>query len=132
MADYSDVQIRAIPWNHAVRAESGWFRRTWLIEFASPPDLSRLTPAPARLDYRDATSHVLAVVIPQDPTHVRLDVFMAYPDDPDGEQLARLEAETIAYDSLLLQRILACGDGIATINGWERHHVLNRAREDLA
>ena len=54
---------------------------------------------------------------------------MTYPLDPDPKLLGKLEAETIAYDSLMLQRIVRCGPSPVTINGWERHWVLAMATD---
>jgi hypothetical protein len=130
-ANDSDLPKRAIPWNHSEFVSPGWYRRTWHIAFAGPADLSALTPSTSRVEYPDAMSHVLCVVTPEGGAGARLDVFTSYPrpTDTEAHAQARLEAETIAYDSLLLQRIVRCGPGPVTINGWEQHPVLGMARE---
>lgn len=99
------------------------------MEFGGAPDLSTLSPLTGRLDDRTAMSDVLCVVIPDGLKGVLLDVYMAYPDAAGGKSVGQLEAETIPYDSWLLQRLVTCGPAPVLINGFERHPVLSMAKE---
>lgn len=123
------IRVRAIPWNHVEPVGDDWYRRRWHVLFTGPPDLTTLQPSTGRLDDRGATSHVVCVVLPDGANAVRVDVFVGYAGSPVDKSVTQLEAETISYDSLLLQRIVACGPGPVIINGYERHPILYMAKE---
>jgi hypothetical protein len=132
--DDKDLEIRGVPWNHLEPAGGGWFRREWRVEFGGRPHLAPFVVPIAPATSSTSTWRILSVIRSDGNDGIRLETLVANDSTASkpasSVEVRRLDAETIAYDSLILQRLAECGPKPITINGWPDHPILKISAAD--